>query len=171
MIAIINASPLIFLGKIDYLKHLNNIFSKILTTKEVIIETVDQHSLEYPNIQYALSNWIEVVDSRNGELSHILSNQNNLDLGEITVIDMAFSLKKETEGSIVIIDDLAARKIAKLLGLQVTGTLGIILKLVSGNHISKEEGRQAFENLILNHEFRISTALYIKLQNILASLK
>jgi predicted nucleic acid-binding protein len=48
----------------------------------------------------------------------------NIHRGEAKVIALALSIPQ----SLVILDDLAARKHAQLLGLAVTGTLGILVK-------------------------------------------
>lgn len=47
-----------------------------------------------------------------------------IDKGESSAIALAL----ETPGSIIILDDLKARKIADKLGLVFTGTIGVIIK-------------------------------------------
>lgn len=54
-----------------------------------------------------------------------------LDAGEASVIALA----QEHKAPLVCIDELAGRRIARLNGLQVTGSLGILLKLKAQNHI------------------------------------
>ena len=53
--------------------------------------------------------------------------------GEAEVIALAASLPDAQ----LILDDLAARRHAKLLGLRVTGTLGILLKAKQGNLLNQ----------------------------------
>jgi len=53
--------------------------------------------------------------------------------GEVEVMILA---QENQNKDIIIIDDSAAKKTAKFLGLQVTGTLGIILKAKKVNIIS-----------------------------------
>jgi predicted nucleic acid-binding protein len=47
----------------------------------------------------------------------------DLGAGESAVI----SLSEQTPGSMVVLDDLAARRCAQALGLYVTGTIGLVL--------------------------------------------
>jgi predicted nucleic acid-binding protein len=54
-----------------------------------------------------------------------------LDAGEASVIALA----QEQKVPLVCIDELAGRRVARLNGLQVTGSLGILLKLKAQNHI------------------------------------
>jgi len=58
-----------------------------------------------------------------GSLIKLLMTDLNLGKGESEVI----ALSKDT-GVRIIIDDLKARKIAETLGLNITGTIGILLK-------------------------------------------
>lgn len=59
-----------------------------------------------------------------------------LDLGEAAVIQTALD-----EGiGIVILDDLKARRIARLCGLAVTGTLGILLQAKAAGHLHSVRG-------------------------------
>jgi predicted nucleic acid-binding protein len=54
-----------------------------------------------------------------------------LDAGEASVIALA----QEQKVPLVCIDELAGRRVARLNGLQVTGSLGILLKLKAQNQI------------------------------------
>ena len=55
-----------------------------------------------------------------------------LDAGEASVIALALERKMP----LVCIDELAGRRVARLNGLQVTGSLGVLLKLKAQNHIT-----------------------------------
>ena len=56
-----------------------------------------------------------------------------LDAGEASVIALANQAKVPLVG----IDELAGRRVARLNGLQVTGSLGILLKLKAARHIAE----------------------------------
>lgn len=56
-----------------------------------------------------------------------------LDAGEASVIALA----NQANVPLVGIDELAGRRVARLNGLQVTGSLGILLKLKAARHISE----------------------------------
>jgi len=74
--------------------------------------------------------WVEVREVKNTQKMHELSSQ--LDIGEASSIALAL----ETEFSLLVIDDLKARKAADKLLLRYTGTLGIIYKLKEKGIIS-----------------------------------
>lgn len=54
--------------------------------------------------------------------------------GEVEVMILA---QGETKADLVIIDDNAAKKTAKYLGLTVTGTMGVLLKAKSEGYIKQ----------------------------------
>lgn len=63
----------------------------------------------------------------------------------------------------MIIDDLAAREIARTLDLQVTGTIGILIKSLNLKFITKEKCKNFLRILVENTTFRISSALFSKI--------
>ncbi len=69
-----------------------------------------------------LPEWIRVKAPKDNHYQKIL--QMDLDEGESSAI----ALSLEFENSILIIDDLKARKIAEMLNLKFSGTFGLILK-------------------------------------------
>ena len=96
-------------------------------------------------------NWFQIVDPLNMPLKHSVMLQ--LDEGEADVITIA----KDKSISLVCIDEFAGRQYASLLGLDVIGTLGILL-------IAKKRGyipliKPLLDTLILNQR-HISRGLY-----------
>jgi len=162
MIAIINASPLIFLGKIGVLRLLPKLFDVCLTTCIVKEEVLKPKNVpEYLILEESFSEWLKVQEP----LNHVLRKKLvllELHEGEASVIALAKELQEKGEKNVVIIDDLAAREIARTLSLQVTGTIGIILKTLHNKLISKLEAKNSLKVLIEETSFRISAVLYIK---------
>jgi predicted nucleic acid-binding protein len=76
----------------------------------------------------------------------------NLDEGDASAI----ALTLETEGSILIVDDLKGRKVADQLGLKYSGTLGLILKAKQAGMIKSV--RPISERIKTTH-FRFSEKL------------
>lgn len=68
-------------------------------------------------------------------------------------------LAKEIEADLVIIDDYQARKHAKYLGLNLTGTLGVLLRSKEEGHINNI--RPLLDELIDN-DIYIGNKLYEK---------
>ena len=110
-IAIVDASALIALEKIELLDILCRIYSQIILPEAVINEfgtpTIDCYS-------------VRKVES---PMVKLLVRDSNLGKGESEVIALAY----ET-GMKIIVDDLKARKVAETLDLNFTGTIGILLK-------------------------------------------
>jgi len=121
--AISNASPLLYLHRIQALDLFPGIFGTLLTTPEVSRELLEgrQRGYECPDISRL--DWIEVVKAP------MSSEWLALDLGpgEISVMTLAF----DKPGHIMLLDDMLARRIATAAGLRVWGTLKIILEAKS----------------------------------------
>jgi len=110
-IAIVDASALIALEKIELSDILCRIYSQIILPVAVINEfgtpTIDCYS----------------VRKAKSPMVKLLARDSNLGKGESEVIALAY----ET-GMKIIVDDLKARKVAETLDLNFTGTIGILLK-------------------------------------------
>ncbi len=99
------------LSGIDELDLLQKTYGQVLTTIEVATE-----------FGQPLPDWIEIKSPVDKSRMQILELQ--IDKGEASAIALAM----ETSQSILILDDYKARKIAKQLGLEITGTIGVIVK-------------------------------------------
>lgn len=125
--AIVDTSILIALEKIKLLDVLCKIYTKVILPEAVINE------FGTPSIDCYL---VEKIES---PLVKLLINDLNLGKGESEVIALASKTNIKT-----IIDDLKARNVAETLGLNVTGTIGILLKaeklglIESAYHKAKE---------------------------------
>ncbi|MCG6154082.1 DUF3368 domain-containing protein [Leptospira bandrabouensis] len=106
-----NTSCLILLTKIQQLELLKSLYKSIIITDTVKAEFGEN-----------IPNFIKIKNP-NQEFS-VKSLEQILDSGEASTIALAL----ESKDSLVILDDLKARKIAKNLGLKITGTLGILAK-------------------------------------------
>lgn len=106
-----DTSCLIILTNIGELELLHKTYKEIITTVEV--------ASEYGS---AVPSWIEIAAPKDKHRQQILELQ--LDKGEASAIALAM----ETGNSILILDDYKARQVATKLGLEITGTLGVIVK-------------------------------------------
>ena len=75
--------------------------------------------------------WINVKEVKNGTLKQTLNQI--LGAGESSAISLYF----EIDDALVAVDDLKARKVAKSLNLNITGSLGILVKAKETGHIDK----------------------------------
>ncbi len=161
MIAIVNSSPLIYLGKLGLLSLLQQLFDQVLTVDTVKEEVLDPSEPEYAILKNAFSDWLIVSEVPESSLSNRLSEM-GLHKGEIDALVLAYHTKKETD-SVIVIDDLAARDVARTLGLELTGTVGIILSATKKGLLPKKESRAKVHSLVEETTFHISTALYYKI--------
>lgn len=162
MIAIINASPLIYLGKLGLLSLLHQLYDQVLTVDSVKKEVLDSSASEYAVLDGAFSDWLIVSEVPVSPLSNRLDDM-GLHKGEIDALVLAYHTKKQNSDSIIVIDDLAARDVARTLGLRVTGTIGIILLATKNGLLSKNESRTKVRALVEETSFRISAALFSKI--------
>lgn len=164
MIAVINASPLIFLSKIGCLNHLPLLFNEIVTSPIVEHEVLlVKTNPEIPILKDAFDNWISLVSPSDDELVTRLMESEIIHKGEASIIVLAKEYFDQGIDSVVIIDDLAAREIAKAFGLTITGTVGIILSLVKKGHVAKEQGKKLIQKLVEETDFHISIKLYLEI--------
>jgi predicted nucleic acid-binding protein len=110
-IVISDTSCLILLDKIGELDLLRKVYGSVLTTPEVAEEFLE-----------ALPEWVMIESARDKKYQDLLETQ--IDRGEASAIALAI----ETESSLLLLDDLKARRLAKKLNLKFTGTLGVINK-------------------------------------------
>lgn len=119
---IVNTTPLIVLSNINRLDLLKSLYKEIFIPEAVFNEvTVKKDSACLENQEH--SDWIHVC--KIAKQSEKRMYQAKLHSGEVEVMILA---QEEPKADLVILDDNAAKKTAKFLGLNVTGTLGVILK-------------------------------------------
>ena len=163
MIGIVNASPLIYLGKIGAINLLPKLFDYCFTTTMVKNEVLDKESApEYLIIEQSFSEWLTIRDPQDQILINRLTEL-NIHQGEASIIALAKEMQERGDKNIIIIDDMTARELARTLELRVTGTLGIILRALYSNFISKAETKDFLKFLIEETSFRLSASLYVKI--------
>jgi predicted nucleic acid-binding protein len=120
-----DAGPLIVLLKTNNLSILQRLFIKIVVPKTVYQEITakKQEKQFFDNI-----NWIEIKSAKNTELNALIEQL--VDKGEAEAIVLAKELK-----SCLLVDDAKARKFAKMLNVEVIGTLGL-LKMAKNRGVS-----------------------------------
>ncbi len=132
---VVNASPLIILGKIDLLHVLEGLAETLVIPTAVAQEIAAGPESDPARQWLAGPGKAHIRDAR--ELEPIVGNW-DLGRGEGQVLSWAF----RHAGFEVILDDLAARKCAAALSIPVRGTLGILL-------LAKREGHLAMVGPIL----------------------
>ena len=124
---IINASPLILLGKINRLDLLSQLPPFLTIPRSVSMEISAGPDADPAKKWLGLPSSAQLIKDDAPVLPEILAW--DLGAGETSVISMAM----QTGDSVCVLDDLAARNCAKVFDIPVIGTLGILLKAkVSG---------------------------------------
>ena len=131
MSIVVNSTPLISLAIIDKLELLPKIFDAVLVPRAVHEEVVLNGTGKGGYNELAQAKWLQIFDVENTHLKRSIMIE--LDEGEAEVITLA----KEREINRVCIDEFAGRKYAKLLGLDVIGTLGLLLIAKNRGYVNK----------------------------------
>jgi hypothetical protein len=119
--AISNTSPLLYLYRIEGLHWLPALFDEVWTPPAVLLELQAGRQKGYDVPRPAHYPWLQIV-----EPSSLPSEWLALDLGAGELAAMALAL--EHPDRITLLDDNLARRIAKAAGLQVWGTLKVLLE-------------------------------------------
>lgn len=119
---IVNSTPLIALCNAGLLEILKKLYGKITIPRAVFDEVTAKPDSACCQAKENLS-WIVVEDVI--DIADRKMYKAKLHAGEVDVMILA---QTKPGADLVIIDDNAAKKTAKYLGLTVTGTLGVLLK-------------------------------------------
>ena len=127
-VVISNTSPIFYLHRLRRLDLLQKLYQEIIVPKAVVaeLEAGRRQGEDVPELDNY--EWIKIRAIRSPQ---ILGLSTDFGLGETEVLALAL----EESDSLVIIDEKLARKIARLRGLRVTGTAGVLLKAKQEGHI------------------------------------
>lgn len=127
MKVICNTTPLISLSAIDSLFLLETIYTSVVVPEAVSEEINQGGRINVPDL--TSFNWIEIIPNILTFEERLLFQ---LDYGERQVILNAIKLQAD----LVLLDDKVARNIAEYLGINVKGTLGVLVEAKRKNIIS-----------------------------------
>jgi len=122
--AISNTSPLVYLYRIGGLEWLPELFSEVWTPDAVVIELQEGRRRGYDVPNPSDYDWLRVVKP-----NAVPSEWLTLDLGIGELETMALAL--ENPSRVALLDDALARRIAQAAGLEVWGTLRVLLEAKS----------------------------------------
>jgi predicted nucleic acid-binding protein len=142
--AISNAGPIIHLTIIGKLSLLKELFGKIAIPEAVKIEVIEKgKAFGKPDailIEKEIGDWLEIV--KNPEIKKEISEKSGIHFGELAVILIAKELNLPA-----LIDDAAARSFAEVMGIEVVGSIGCLIKATKDGLISNSEALLALEQL------------------------
>lgn len=153
MILIVDAAPLIFLAKINQLTLITELFDA-----KILVPSVVQNEILGPN----------VPPDEERLLNGFLSNCKVVDLHSPAIFAKALSfadncvlaLAHNENADIILADDRLVRRVAVIEGFRVVGTIGFLIRAERRSLLSKENAVDLFDQLVVEHSFRISTGVY-----------
>jgi len=149
---VVNSTPLIALSLINQLELLNQLFDEVIIPAAVYQEVAISGTSKPGAIELNNASWIQVQSVT--PVSNIEPLLLGLDRGELEVILLAISIKPNW----VIIDEKLARRVAKVMGLSVKGTVGILLAGFHAGYMSKQETLDSLQQLI-EHGIRLNSQI------------
>lgn len=154
-----NASPLIFLAKIEKLDLLNKY--KVMIPKQVY-EEINKGAKIGKEDAEKIKTLVEKNIVKVEDLDIIKEiEKHNLGQGEKAAISLAINKKIDT----VLLDERKARRIAKFYKLKPKGTIGILINAWKNNQITKKELNESIKKLV-EEGYRINEELIIKIFNL-----
>jgi predicted nucleic acid-binding protein len=138
---VINTSPIISLAAVfGDLSILRCLYDEIIVPVEVYQEILHDGGKHFAADIFREAQFLTKLAAPQQLLPFLKSG---LDRGEAAVIQTAFNLDIKT----VCIDEVVGRRIARLCGLQLTGSLGIIIRaILSGQDLDLFEAIQKMRN-------------------------
>lgn len=158
MIIVSDTTPIISLMKIEQLDLLEKQFKRVKIPVAVYSELVTNQKFRQEAEIVKSKNFIDVVEVEDTKSVSILQRATGLDKGESEAIVLA----EEIKANLLLIDERKGRLVAKQMGNQITGTLGVIINAYEENLITAELTLQCFQQL-KNSGIRISDSLYSSL--------
>ena len=123
MILVFNASPLIVFAKAGLLNRILALAGRIIVPRPVALEITQCNNPSDAACAWLKSNAAQAFIANPPETSDFVTAW-GLGAGESSVISMVQAMPR----SIAVLDDLAARRCAGALQLEVVGTLGLLLR-------------------------------------------
>ena len=135
---VINTSPLIALAAAwGSLSRLQSLYEEVLVPLEVQQEILRGGISDFGIAEFQSADWLSLCEQP-VVIQPFL--RNSLDLGEASVIQLALNRSIKT----VCIDEVVGHRVARLNGLSITGSIGILLKA------KQQDPSMSVENAISN---------------------
>lgn len=152
-----DATPLIYLAKIEKISLLKSLYNTIIISSEIKNEIVDEGKRLKEKDAFLIEKeikdgFIEVI-----KVSNYIKPVFKIDKGELSIL----SLAKELSIKDVLIDEKLARIAAKVEGLTPRGTLFVILKNLKLKLINFDDFLRIL-NSLLEAGFRLKEEVYLK---------
>lgn len=143
MIVVSDTTPLISLLKIERLDLLEKLFGRVFIPVAVYSELTNdgRFSLEAERIKQAT--FIEVKEVVSPEAVNVLRRVTGLDQGE----SEAIVLTDEINAELLLMDEVKGRTVSNDMGLNIMGTIGMLIAAYEEGIISSDEARACIDGL------------------------
>lgn len=143
MIVVSDSTPLITLMKVQRLDILMDMFGEVLIPSAVFSEVTENENYREEADLIKESDYIRVVTVEDNERVAFLQRAVGLDLGESEAIIYADNERAD----LLLMDEIAGRKVAQNMKLPITGSLGIIVQAFRKGYISAHEAEDILEGI------------------------
>ena len=158
MIVISDTTPLISLMKIGQLNLLNHLFGEVQIPSAVFEELVSNRRFPDESRQIKECPFIKKITVSDTDAVKLLRRSTGLDAGESEAIILSDSIP----ASLLLMDEAKGREVAAQMGIQLMGTIGVLLIANNGNLLSKNQVLECIETLKVTGR-HISDKLYEQL--------
>ncbi len=143
MIVVSDTTPLISLMKIGQLNLINHLFGEVQIPNAVYEELVSNTRFPGESRQIRECAFIKRVEVTDVQSVNLLRRSAGLDAGESEAIVLSDSLSV----SLLLMDEVKGRQVAMQMGIQIMGTIGMLLTAYKEELLSKEEILQCIDIL------------------------
>jgi hypothetical protein len=116
-----NTSPLLYLHRLRLIEVLPQLYTRVVVPTAVVRELAEGGRCGHDVPSPATLPWADVCDAPGAAILPLVTDLGD---GERAAIALAASRKSD----LLLLDDALARRHAQLLGLTITGTLGVLLR-------------------------------------------
>lgn len=143
MIVVSDSTPLIMPMKANKLNILEGLFGEVLIPEAVYSEVTDNQAFRDEAELIRNSDYVRIVRAHDRARVSFLQRVTGLDLGESEAIIYA----DEVNADLLLMDEMAGRKIAMNMRLPMTGSVGVLIRVFQSGLITVEEAEDNFERI------------------------
>ena len=158
MIVVSDTTPLISLMKVGRLDLINQLFGEVQIPNAVFEELVSNSRFPDESRQIRECQFIKKVDVIDVNSVKLLRRSTGLDAGESEAIVLSDSM----EAALLLMDEVKGREVARQMGIQIMGTIGMLMIAYKESLLSKGEILRCIEVLKVSGR-HISGKLYEQL--------
>lgn len=135
MIVVSDTTPLISLMKIDRLELLGDLFQNVQIPQAVFDELTSSEEYRQEAEIIRNSSILHVEEIADRQAVERMQTEMALDLGE----SEAIVLTQKMNADLLLVDERAARSVAKSLGIQITGTIGMLIEAFDSKLLTADD--------------------------------